>query len=279
MVIALLGFGLALGFLPLTTARGADAGLDGEPGFTVWQLLVTFEFLVWAAVAIINVRNHRSIRDRDRTGRRPWRLLVGATAVIAVVLVPAHALGAIGPTTSSLGIVGISLEVIGVLAAAPAFASLDRIQGIASSDESWTEPRAALELTRFLRRRVRPAVASIGVAIAVALVVTSQIASVSSSDGDERQQLVLLYGGFFTVVLFVAHLWTNAAVDARSRRIVEQLTGTTDPGDPEQFAEDERYRAILESAFGLDRSVLSSFQDSVVVASPMIAALTSYVIG
>jgi hypothetical protein len=143
----------------------------------------------------------------------------------------------------------------------------------------WREADLDPELMQFFRRRVRPAVASVGAMIGLGILVLAQIRSVSAASQESTQSpMVLLYGSFFTGVLFSLYLWVNAALDDRSRESVNELAGPSDPRDAEGFVKAQDHRAALDRAFGLGRSPRQSFEGLVAVASPLFAALVAFYI-
>jgi hypothetical protein len=130
---------------------------------------------------------------------------------------------------------------------------------------------------------MRPAVGSLGVTIAVAIISTSfvrdAIAEVSGTFAIEPQH-VLLYGGFFTGVVFALYVYANSAVDTRARQMVDEALPVVgfDPGD--EFFAREQARTNLEEALGLGADTRESFQRLVVIATPLLGAiLTTFVTG
>lgn len=280
VVIVFLGLALALAALPFTGERGGQAGVSDDIDFKVWQLMVVLQMLAWAGLAVLNTHNLRVIDQRNAPPTRPWLFLGAVYGVILIVLGGAQTLHLTASPGSPLSLPAALLQLLGGLAVLPALLSLHRIWAIATTEPPWRDPRAGLTLIRFLRRRVRPAVMSLGVVIAVAIVVTSQIMRVSSDPvDDDGPPLLLLYGAFFTVVVYAVHWWVESGLDQRSQRLMDRLTSGVDPADAEAFKVAEEHRRRLESALGLGKSARESFGSLVSVATPLVGALTAYYIG
>ncbi len=312
-LLVIVGVGLAVGSLYYTGVVGREEGLADDDGYKVWQLLVMLQFLVWAGIAVLNTRNLRDIRTRGDVDRKPWLFLAAVYGGMLLIFAPALTMGLIASEDSALACPVILLVVIGGLAVLPALLSLHRVRAVAKQDALWkaqesnpgddpqapdptgdpspsASAKAVLDneqapspqsdlLMRRLRRRVQPAVASVGVVIGLALIVDGQIASARVSlDVESGPPLIVLYGSFFTGVLFAIYVWVDAALDWRSRSCIDDLVGPSDPTDWAEFQKTEARRTALESAFGLGRSTRESFEGLVAVASPLIGALTAFYI-
>lgn len=249
----------------------------------VWMALVIVQMMIWGFVAYINLGIYSGLREQ---AGRVWKAVGFVLAVLVAVALPLGVasihLGAeiIGSAESSY--VAVVLQLAAFVSVVPALLVLYTVRSI-SADGRGEIDAEAVRSNRSLRRAIRPAVASLGVTLAVGIIATGftrdAIAEVSDSFEIEPQH-VLLYGGFFTGVVFALYVYAKSAVDTTAQQMVDEAVPVVglDPGD--DFLAREKARADMEDALGLGVNSRESFQSLVVVASPLLGAiLTTFVVG
>jgi hypothetical protein len=272
------------GWFILTTDQLADEGVYPETvAMGVWMGLMIVQIMIWGLVAYINWGIYSRLRQYAGS---VWNALGFTVVVFAAVALPLG-VASIRLEAAILGssesrYVGAIVQVAGFLSVAPAMMVLHAVRTICRNAKTGIDADS-VRLVRSLRRAVRPAVTSLGLTIAIAIITTSFIRDIMAGIREGfavESQHVLLYGGFFTGVVFVLYLYAKSAVDAKAQLMVDDALPVVALEPADAFLANEEERSGLGDALGLGVDARESFGSLVVIAAPLLGAiLTTWVAG
>ena len=281
-IVSITSVVLLVGWFMITTRKLINDGVVPETtDVAVWTALVVVQMMIWGFVAYINLGIYSSLRSQAGSGWNAAGFVFAVFFAVALPLGVASTLFAaelLGSFESSY--VGAVLQSAGFLSVIPAILVLHAVRTICVHGSREVDAEA-VRLIRTLRGAIRPAVASLGVTIAIAIISSNfareAIAEVSDTFMIESQH-VLLYGGFFTGVVFALYMYANSAVDATARQMADEALPVVDFNPADTFFAREEARGKLQDALGLGVNPRETFQSLVVIATPLLGAiLTTFV--
>jgi hypothetical protein len=267
------------------TKAVSDGELEPSPDLAVWTALVALQVMIWGWVALVNL----GIHDRLESGGSTWQS-AGFVAVALLLLALPVAIGAavllVADTRTSfdsLDVVGGSrsarqaaiLTIAGLVSVIPAILVVHSVR-TESDSRGWGVNASAVRRIRHLRRSARIAVTSMGAAIAMFIITTSvarnRISERSDAFAVESEHLLLL-GGVFTVALLAMFVYAKSAVDRRAEWMLDKALPDVDMRQGKEFVARQKTRLEMGDALGLGVTAWESFQNLVVVASPLLSAI------
>jgi hypothetical protein len=266
---------LAIWFLA-TTRFLLDKGLvTASLDLAVWTALVVVQAMIWGYVVYANLGIVNSL-SRARVG---W---ANATVFVVVSLLalalPLGAAAVVGTEilgSPNSGYVGGVIQLAGFISVIPAILVIYNSRAI-SIDGDWGVDAESVRALRHLQSSVRAATLSLGVVIAVAIIVTSFVRDALAQNIETfnvEPEHILLYGGFFTAFVFALYSYGKSAIDGRARQMVDDAIPTVGLNPHDTFFDIERSRKDMETALGLGTSARQGFENLVIVASPLLSAV------
>jgi hypothetical protein len=264
-----------------------SAEFRDTPRFIVWGMVFTAMTATWPVLFRFGRDRLREVGPYVRRRRVAWESvrLAALLLVLAIFwLAPQTARdrpddGLWGhPVRMGVAIVG------GLIAATPCLLAVWRVHDALAPDV--TERSAALDMVKrlvALRGVFTASLAALGVLVTEATLAAGALRSTliqwRPATADRfPAELVLLYGGFFTVLLAAAAVPTYGRLHRRATAVVEVLFPPLNPSPDGQWQKRLQERHDLAGYVQADSSFLQSFQATVLVAGPLLTGLLSLLI-
>lgn len=249
------------------------------PEVQIWIGILAFQMGAWGLVLGPVIWTIQQLRGAARGNER--RIAVTGGAYLILVLVPAvlpflsspHLIQNHVGKVAIASLIGSAIGILGVLAILLVDEAIRRDFAQVPSTDSFAryfELRAHLFRLRFL----------LGVQIALAMLSAGALrnALIASEKPAVAPVAVLAYGGYFTMLFALAYVPTYLQLVRAGRRLVE---GLIEPLKPtlEGIAKYQKERAAAEDSLQLRVTAWENLKGGLVILSPIVAALTSLVLG
>ena len=288
LAVAVVGFAV-LGVLLVRVGAEHDEqsrAFTAAPRATVWAALIAAHVATWPVVWRVG---RDRLRELETYGVRPDRQaeivrVVALAALLLVVWLPPQ-LGeqARYPTLWGHGArVGIAI-LGGYVAAVPCLLAVWRThRALSRAVTDRVSALATFELLNPLRAVFTSALTAVGVLVTEATLATGALRGtlIQVDEGVAARfppEFVVLYGGFFTLLLAAAAAPTYGRLRRRSADVVDTLLPVLPPtadGWRDRLAE----RRDLATFLHADTSATQAFQAAVLVAGPLLSGLVSLLV-
>jgi hypothetical protein len=270
----------AVWFVVTTKGRLDSGEVPASADLAAWAALVLVQAVIWGIVVFLNLGIHNSL-ERDQVNPRHAAGFV-ALAFVAVAaplsMIAVVDVDMLGSASSSY--VGNIIQLWGFLSVVPAMLVIYYCRAISVVGGSDVDERSIQRLSQ-LHRSVRAATSSLGVVIAIGILVASFAREAMAQHSETfavESGHILLYGGFFTAFVFALYLYGKSGVDRRAETMIDEAIPLVGLKPADTFLENEKSRNDMRASLGLGTSAREGFQNLVIIASPMLSAiLTTFV--
>ena len=244
-----------------------------RPETIVWLTLLAAQAGLWVVGWAVALRLLDQLDGRSRAVSITGFALVGML-VVAVIVVPAVTT----PTATPLPLHRpkiITFIVLGALAAAPWIEAIWRVGTIAKTvPTEEADPTRPHPVDRYLRLREQlgHAVVVLGVIVAGITLTTGALRLAILADNPKAEfpiSSVLVYGGFFSLLLALIYLPVQLRVIALGNRLRDAMAPITVGATLEDF----KRRGEVEAVLGLTTGPIASMQAGLAVLAPLLTAL------
>lgn len=243
-----------------------------RPEAGLWLFILIAGAALWAVLLVPLVGSLR------RWGR-PRGLPTGLTALLLTVLIfgllAAPALT--GGTPSELpGHIWkiVVFTILGYLVALVGFASIWSVQAGAAALDSLPKEKRLVTLVE-LRRSLAATLALLGALLGASILATGALHNALRASGEETaHELVLLYGGFLSLVLALVYAPAHQQLQAVGRGFVDDVAPLPDPASAD-FSDRLEKRSKLEELLQLNVGVSGGFRAGVAILAPLGTSLVS----
>lgn len=266
-------FAAAAGSLWLWALADQQRSHDDIP-FVVWGILATGLGVASGVVFVLGRRSWDTVSSIQQVS---WWPLRRRTALAALVASAVAALNyAIDPSAGTLR--GIGLTILAIVGGAPAVTGMLGIRAAVSDSRSQVLPE---RLGGHLELRALSAQLLSALGALVALTTFALGASMLASGGGyglQSVQVLLVYGGFGSLLVAVGYQIPRASLRRQGRALVTELAPLT-AVESDALRRELEQRDQVERLLGLQSNLLSELQTGIVILSPLLAAATATLIG
>ena len=286
-----------LAFGAFALLRWGDEPVPPTPELDVWIVLIATQVAAWTIFVGIGIRGLGTLdalfekwpSTRSLAGSRSWRQKTGwflalVYGTISVLLV----LGGIAGIRNPFLLAGQGwkiplLHVVAGAAVFPFFVGLKWIQLCAEEDTIWSTTADDIERLKSFRRYVRMATASMGTAVALAVVSTGALRTAVEAAGRTPlpEEFVIIYGAFLSGVVGAIYIYVFSSIETRGRSILQVAVPLPDPdlASADEFSAATRLRGELAQELELGGDPRKNLEGLIAVFAPLIGALITGVGG
>jgi hypothetical protein len=264
--------------------KAVQSNANGQAEFRIWTATLSAVvglaggLFIFFLLELQQLLSKRPSRHNVISVVAAFFVVAGAYAAIGLVL---HSVGK-GANATDTALTNMTRPLTYTVAALllPGLMVMFVIGSLAAEDGGQLVVAARLRVLRELRSRLRRNLGALGVFLTLLVIATGlrrQALLALQPTADAPVEGALLYGLVFAVVLGAFFLLANVALDGRAGLIVDQFAPTPDPADAKIVEQVQRRKALTELA-GI-QSGWKTFQDSVIIAGPLLAGLITGVTG
>jgi hypothetical protein len=296
------GVGFAVGLALMRIGVGGSPRIRGFTStlqFQAWVSIIALQTALWGALAPGLWRTSSGLwrRWREGPGRRgPGLLVVGYIVLVVLIVVALRSIPsspAIPAAYSSRTLVLLGVAVVVVLP--PVAVGMWLLQGVigglgarlaaaprdrASLEVDWRSTgRPMFADLLGLRVTLRQLLLVAGTVIGTATLASGalrQAVLASTPDASFPPERLVLYGGFFTVVLAILYVPAHSALQRQARALVDACWPVPPSAKPDETWYKDRQNA--ETTLGLNVSVKGSFQTGAAILAPLVASVITVIL-
>jgi hypothetical protein len=267
-------FGAVAGALWLWAFAEQRRDLTDLP-FLVWGIFVVGLGLTSGLVFIYGMASWAAISALQPIDWRPLQIRTGVAAAVASALVGLNFV--IDPSMGTVR--GFGLTVVAIIGGFPAFAGMLGIRAAVAARRS-TESRTSDRLQVYLELRILASQLLSALGSLVALTTFTLGASMLAYrawQGLVTVQVLLVYGGFGTVLVAVGYQISRSALRQEARLLTAELAPLA-AEDPPTLRQELEERDMVERTLGLQTDLLNELQTGIIILSPLLAAASALLI-
>jgi hypothetical protein len=273
------------------TTRASDSFDDPAIWFAAWTIAMGFAAAYWFAVFLPSAAWCWQL-TRDYRAPMHWllvliRMVVSLGSIAIIMGTPGYLL----PTSGDVidlpdhGARVGAIIAIATVAGVPAIFGIIWVYLVVHDPARWsvslpmaTRVATLLRLRDELQRFLVVLGGSIGLAVLTTSIFRKLVLVVHRTEVEAKTfsyppEIVVLYGLFFSVLIFLVYAPAHAALASRARVLASEVYKINSRTKTTEMADQLKKRAELVTHLGLKSGVMGSFQNGLVIVAPLLASL------